>query len=175
MATLEILQYPDSRLHHVAATVEAVDAEVGQLADDLVETMYAAPGIGLAATQVGVDRRVCVVDVSDGKEAPWVLVNPEIVWRDGTTESEEGCLSIPDVYEKVRRAERIRFRALGRDGEPFERDAEGLLAVCVQHEIDHLDGRLFIDHLSMLKRQRIDKRIAKQRRRQGSGGRRAAS
>jgi peptide deformylase len=174
MATLEILQYPDSRLRHVAAPVETVDAAVCQLADDLVETMKAAPGIGLAATQVGVDRRVCVVDVSDDTESPWVLINPEITWRQGSTTTEEGCLSIPDVYDKVPRAERIGFRALDRNGEAFAAEGEGMLAICVQHELDHLDGRLFIDHLSLLKRQRIDKRIAKQRRREGGGPSRAA-
>jgi peptide deformylase len=167
------LQYPDSRLRHVAAPVETVDAAVCQLADDLVETMKAAPGIGLAATQVGVDRRVCVVDVSDGTESPWVLINPEITWRQGSTTTEEGCLSIPDVYDKVPRAERIGFRALDRNGEAFAAEGEGMLAVCVQHELDHLDGCLFIDHLSLLKRQRIDKRIAKQRRREGGGPSRA--
>jgi peptide deformylase len=174
MATLEILQYPDPRLRHVAAPVDAVDEAVRGLAADMLETMYAAHGIGLAATQVGVDRRVCVIDVSEAKDEPLVLINPEISWREGSQESVEGCLSIPDVEDKVRRAERVGVRALDRDGEAFELDTDGLLAVCVQHEIDHLDGRLFIDHLSLLKRQRIDKRLTKQRRRAGSSGRRAA-
>jgi peptide deformylase len=173
MATLEILQYPDSGLREVARPVEAVDEGIRRLADDLLETMYAAPGIGLAATQVGDGRRVCVVDVSEAKDDPRVFVNPEILWREGTEEAEEGCLSIPGVYEKVRRAERVGVRAIDRAGEPFELAADGLLAVCLQHEIDHLDGRLFIDHLSLLKRQRIDKRLAKQRRRD-AGSRRAA-
>lgn len=168
MATLDILQFPDQRLRQVAAPVAEVDAEVRALADDLLETMYAAPGIGLAATQVGIDRRVCVIDVSEDKDEPRVLINPEILWREGSAESEEGCLSIPDVHEKVRRAERVGVRALDREGEPFELAADDLLAVCIQHEVDHLDGRLFIDHLSLLKRQRIEKRLAKQRRREAS-------
>ncbi len=173
MSTLDILQYPDERLRHVARPVDAVDEDVRTLADDMVETMYAAQGIGLAATQVGVDLRVCVIDISDGKDDPLVFVNPEILARDGEQETEEGCLSIPDVFEKVRRARSVTVRALGRDGEPFELAAEGMLAVVIQHEIDHLDGRLFLDHLSLLKRQRIDKRLAKQRRREAAEGGRA--
>ncbi len=173
MSTLDILQYPDERLRHVARPVDAVDEDVRTLADNMVDTMYAAQGIGLAATQVGVDLRVCVIDVSDGKDDPLVFVNPEILARDGEQESEEGCLSIPEVFEKVRRAGSVTVRALGRDGEPFELDADGMLAVVIQHEIDHLVGRLFIDHLSLLKRQRIEKRLAKQRRREGAEGRRA--
>ena len=174
MATLDILQYPDPRLRHRAAPVEAVDAEVRALVDDLLETMYAAPGIGLAATQVGIDRRIAVIDVSDAKDEPLVLINPEITASEGSQIAEEGCLSIPDVYDKVRRAEQVTLRALDREGAPWECQAEGLLAVCIQHELDHLDGRLFIDHLSLLKRQRIDKRIAKQRRRDDADSRRAA-
>lgn len=174
MATLEILQYPDERLRWRAAPVERVDERLRRLVDDMLETMYAAPGIGLAATQIGIDERVAVIDTSEHRDAPLVLVNPEIVARDGSAESEEGCLSIPGVFEKVRRAERVTVRALDRDGEPFERTVDGLLAVCVQHEIDHLDGRLFIDHLSLLKRQRINKRLAKQRRRDATDDRRAA-
>lgn len=173
MATLEILQYPDERLRRRAAPVAQVDERVRRLVDDMLETMYAAPGIGLAATQLGLAERVAVIDISEHKDAPLVLINPEIVARDGTTESEEGCLSIPDVYEKVRRAEYVTVRALDRDGAAFEREADGLLAVCVQHEIDHLDGRLFIDRLSLLKRQRIEKRLAKQRRRDAADDRRA--
>ena len=174
MATLDILQYPDPWLRHHARPIETVDAEVQGLAEDMLETMYAAPGIGLAATQVGMDRRICVIDVSDDKSEPRVFINPEILWREGSQESEEGCLSIPGVYEKVRRAERVGVRARDRAGEPFEISADGLLAVCIQHEVDHLDGRLFIDHLSLLKRQRIEKRLSKQRRRDASSGRRAA-
>lgn len=174
MATLDILQYPDPRLREVAAPVGTVDEDVRSLADDMLETMYAAPGIGLAATQVGVDRRVCVIDISDYKNEPRVFINPVIDWREGEQESEEGCLSIPGVYERVRRAERVGVRALDRHGAPFELEAEGLLAVCIQHEVDHLDGRLFIDHLSALKRRRIDKRLTKQRRRDSPDGRQAA-
>lgn len=173
MSTLDILQYPDERLRHVAQPVETVDERVRALADDMIETMYAASGIGLAATQVGVDLRVCVIDASEHHDEPQVFVNPEILSRDGTQESEEGCLSIPDVYEKVRRADSITARSLDYHGEVREFTVDGILAIVLQHEIDHLDGRLFIDHLSMLKRQRIDKRLAKQRRREGDG-RRAA-
>ncbi len=173
MALLHILQYPDERLRHVAAPVTTVDAEVRALVDDMIETMYDASGIGLAATQVGIDRRVAVIDVSPGHDTPRVLINPEIVERSGEQESEEGCLSIPGVYDKVTRAANVRVRALGRDGEPLELEADGLLAIAVQHEIDHLDGRLFLDHLSMLKRRRLDKKLAKQRRREGTDGHRA--
>lgn len=164
MALLQVLHYPDPRLRHRARPVDRVDDEARRLIDDLFEAMYAAPGVGLAAVQVGVDRRVVVVDVSEDKSEPLALVNPEILGREGEEESEEGCLSVPGVYEMVRRAERIRFRALDRDGVPFEADAEGLLAVCVQHECDHLNGRLFVDYLSELKRRRIRKRLEKQRR-----------
>ncbi len=164
MALLEVLHYPDPRLRRRAKPVAAVDATVRRLIDDMFETMYAAPGVGLAAVQVGVDRRVVVVDVSEDKSAPLALVNPEILEREGEEEMQEGCLSVPGVYEPVRRAERIRYRALDRDGAPIEGAAEGLLAVCIQHECDHLEGRLFVDYLSELKRQRIRKRLEKQRR-----------
>ncbi|MEX0606771.1 MAG: peptide deformylase [Halofilum sp. (in: g-proteobacteria)] len=174
MSTLDILQFPDDRLRHVAQPVAAVDARVRALVDDMIETMYGASGIGLAATQVGVDVRVCVIDISEHKNEPQVYINPEILARDGAQESEEGCLSIPEVYEKVRRADTVTVRALDYQGEPQELTADGILAIVLQHEIDHLDGRLFIDHLSMLKRQRIEKRLAKQRRREGGDGRRAA-
>jgi len=175
MARLEILQFPDERLRHRARPIDEVDDRVRALADDLLETMYAAPGIGLAATQVGVDERIAVIDVSENKDEPRVFINPEIVAQEGAEESEEGCLSIPGVYEKVRRPETVTVRALDRDGQAFELQADGLLAVCVQHEIDHLDGRLFIDHLSLLKRQRIEKRLAKQRRREASDARSASA
>lgn len=165
MALLDILQYPDARLRHVAKPVTTVDGRIRALIDDMLETMYAASGIGLAATQVGVDERVAVIDVSSEHDTPRVLVNPEIVEHEGEQESEEGCLSIPGVHDRVQRAARVRVRALDRFGEPFEIEADGLLAVCIQHEIDHLDGRLFIDYLSMLKRRRLDKKLAKQRRR----------
>ena len=165
MATLDILQYPDPFLRHRAASVEAVDEHTRRIVDDMFETMYAAPGIGLAATQVGIDARISVIDVSEDKDEPLTLINPELAERSGTATTEEGCLSIPNVFDKVTRAESVTLRALDRNGEPYELPAEGLLAVCIQHELDHLDGRLFIDHLSLLKRQRIDKRLTKQRRR----------
>lgn len=159
--TLEILQYPDSRLRRKAVPVDAVDAHVRRLADHLLETMYAAPGIGLAATQVGREERVFVLDISEEHDTPRVFINPEILERSGESETEEGCLSIPGVYEPVVRAARVRARALDREGEPFELEAEGLLAVCIQHELDHLDGKLFIDYLSPLKRSRIKKKFEK--------------
>lgn len=174
MAILEILQYPDRRLRERARLVSEVDDEVRRIVDDLFETMYAAPGIGLAATQVGIMRRIAVIDVSPEQDDPRVLINPRIVAREGEQDSEEGCLSIPDVRDCIRRAERITVEALDRGGEPWSFDAEGLLAACAQHEIDHLDGRLFIDHLSMLKRQRIERRLAKERRRAESDRRQAA-
>jgi peptide deformylase len=140
-----------------------VDDEVRRLVDDMFETMYAAPGVGLAATQVDVHRRVLVVDVSDERNQPLCVINPEIIRRDGTQTLEEGCLSVPGVFDKVVRSERIRVRALDRDGVEFELDADGLLAVCIQHEMDHLEGKLFVDYLSELKRQRIRKRVEKTR------------
>lgn len=164
MAVLDILHYPDERLRTVAQSVETVDDELRRLVDDMFDTMYQAPGIGLAATQVNVHRRVIVIDVSENADQPLALINPEILWKDGLEEMQEGCLSVPGYFETVRRAERIRFRALDRNGEPYERDADGLLAVCVQHEIDHLDGKLFVDYLSELKRKRLRKRLEKQAR-----------
>ena len=164
MAKLQILHYPDPRLRERARPVERVDDEIRRLADDMLETMYEAPGIGLAATQVGVPKRVIVIDISDDKSSPLVLINPEILSREGVEEMEEGCLSVPGVYERVRRAERVRVRALDREGKAVEFDADGLLAVCIQHEVDHLDGKLFVDYLSELKRSRIRKRLEKQRR-----------
>jgi peptide deformylase len=140
-----------------------VDDEVRRLVDDMFETMYAAPGVGLAATQVDVHRRVLVADVSEDRSRPLCFINPEIILREGTQTLEEGCLSVPGYYETVARAERVRVRALDRAGESFELDADGLLAVCVQHEIDHLDGKLFVDYLSELKRLRIRKRLEKAR------------
>ncbi|RLK47154.1 peptide deformylase [Alkalispirillum mobile] len=162
MAILDILVYPDPRLREVAQPVEQVDDDIRYLADDMLETMYDAKGIGLAATQVGVNQRVVVMDlVDEGEPEPLVLINPEILSREGAAMGQEGCLSIPGFYEDVERAERIRFRALDRDGEPFEQEAEGLMAVCVQHEIDHLDGKLFVDYLSELKRKRIRRKLEK--------------
>ncbi|RMD79896.1 MAG: peptide deformylase [Gammaproteobacteria bacterium] len=163
MAILPILHYPDPRLRVKAAPVERVDEEVQRLLDDMLETMYEAPGVGLAAPQVDVPRRLIVIDISKERDQPLFLVNPEILDREGSIRIEEGCLSVPGIYEPVERAERIRFRALDREGRPFEREAEGLLAVCVQHEVDHLDGRLFVDYLSELKRQRIRKKMEKLR------------
>ena len=164
MAILDILHFPDPRLRQRAAEVDKVDDQLRQLVDDMFETMYQAPGIGLAATQVDVHKRVVVIDVSKDQDEPRVFINPEILAKDGVEEMDEGCLSVPGVYERVQRAERIRLRALNRAGEPFELEADGLLAVCVQHEIDHLDGKLFVDYLSQLKRQRIRKKLEKQRR-----------
>lgn len=162
MALLHILRYPDERLHTVASRVERVDDEIHQLIKDMAETMYAAPGVGLAATQVDVHKRVIVVDVSETRDQLKVLVNPEIVASSGESEFEEGCLSVPGIFEKVRRAERITVRATNADGETFALDADGLLAVCIQHEMDHLEGKVFLDYLSRLKQQRILKRLKKQ-------------
>jgi peptide deformylase len=164
MAILNILHYPDPRLRTRAQPVERVDDGVRQLIDDLFDTMYDAPGIGLAATQVDVHRRVLVVDVSEDGNAPMAFVNPQIVTSEGWEEMQEGCLSVPEYFDTVQRAERIVVRALDRDGVPFEMQADGLLAVCIQHEIDHLDGRLFVDYLSELKRKRLRKRMDKQAR-----------
>jgi peptide deformylase len=164
MAILSILHFPDPRLTTRAQPVEQVDDDVRRLVADMFETMYSAPGIGLAATQVDVHRRVIVIDVSEEKNEPRVFINPEILSRDGLEEMEEGCLSVPGIYEKVRRAERVKVRALDRDGQPFELEADGLLAVCIQHEIDHLDGKLFVDYLSQMKRQRIRKKLEKRER-----------
>ncbi len=168
MAKLEILEFPDPRLRTKAKPVEAVDDALRQLVDDMFETMYAAPGIGLAATQVDVHKRLLVTDVSPDKTEPHVLINPVIVEKDGEAITEEGCLSVPGYYEEVKRAEHIRVKFLDRDGTETEMEAEGLLAVCIQHEIDHLDGKLFVDYLSEAKRQRIRKRLEKERRQQAA-------
>ncbi len=162
MAILDILHYPDPRLRLVAEPVQKVDGSIHRLLDDMLETMYAAPGIGLAATQVNVQQRILVADVSTDQDSPLFLINPEIITLEGEEEMEEGCLSVPEIHELVTRAEKIRLRALNREGEPFEMDAEDLLAVCIQHEIDHLDGKLFVDYLSVLKRNRIRKKMEKQ-------------
>ncbi len=164
MSILDILHYPDPRLRNCAKPVEQFDDQLRELADNMLETMYHSSGIGLAATQVGEAKRVVVIDVSEERDQPQFLINPEILSREGEEVSEEGCLSVPSIYEKVSRAERIRFRAQDRNGDPVEMDAEGLLAVCIQHEIDHLNGKLFIDHLSGLKRQRIRKKLEKEAR-----------
>lgn len=164
MTILAILEFPDPRLRTKATPVDVVDDAMRTLIDDMFETMYAAPGIGLAATQVDVHKRLLVTDVSAEKTEPLVLINPEILAKDGVEVTEEGCLSVPGFYEEVERAEHIRVRALDRDGKAFEMEASGLLAVCIQHEMDHLEGKLFVDYLSEMKRQRIRKKLLKERR-----------
>lgn len=165
MAILPILHFPDPRLRIRAQPVERVDDSIRTLVDDMLETMYEAPGIGLAAPQVNVSKRVIVIDISDDKSSPLCLINPEIIRRDGVEEMEEGCLSVPSIFEKVERARRVTVRFLDRDGKSVETAADELLAVCIQHEIDHLEGKLFVDYLSELKRQRIRKKLDKIRRR----------
>lgn len=164
MALLQILTYPDSRLRQKARPVDAVDLQLRRLAQDMAQTMYAANGIGLAATQVGVAQRVVVLDVSAERDQLQVLVNPRINARDGNHLGEEGCLSVPEVFEEVERALRVTVSYLDLDGEPRQMDADGLLAVCVQHEIDHLDGKLFVDYLSRLKQDRLRKKADKRQR-----------
>ncbi|HSD69662.1 MAG TPA: peptide deformylase [Woeseiaceae bacterium] len=164
MAKLRILEFPDPRLRTRAVPVKTVDDRLRRLIDDMFETMYAAPGIGLAATQVDVHQRLLVADVSPDKTGPLVLINPEILQKDGVAVTEEGCLSVPGYFDEVERAGHIRVRYLDRDGQTVEQDMDGLLAVCVQHEMDHLEGRLFVDYLSEAKRQRIRKRLVKDRR-----------
>ncbi|MFQ5982233.1 MAG: peptide deformylase [Woeseiaceae bacterium] len=166
MAILTILEFPDPRLRKKAVPVQHLDDDLKRLIDDMFETMYAAPGIGLAATQVDVHKRLLVADLSTEKDDPHVLINPEILTKDGVAVTEEGCLSVPGYFEEVERAERIRVRYLDREGDTIERDVDGLLAVCIQHEIDHLNGKLFVDYLSEAKRQRIRKRLEKDRRQQ---------
>jgi peptide deformylase len=161
MALLTILHYPDPRLRDKAAPIDKVTDEIRQLADDMLETMYDAPGIGLAAIQVNVKKRIIVIDISEDKSAPLVLINPEIIEKNGERDYEEGCLSVPEAYETVTRADTIKVKMLNLAGETEEFEAEGLLATCIQHEIDHLDGKLFVDYLSNLKRQRIRKKIEK--------------
>ena len=162
MAKLNILHFPDERLRTVAAKVETVTSEIQQIVEDMFETMYDAPGIGLAATQVDIHQRIIVIDVSEDKSQPLCLINPEIIEKDGVQQMDEGCLSVPGVYETVERAKHIRVRALDRDGRPFEMEATELLAVCIQHEMNHLAGKLFVDYLSPMKRQRIKKKLTKQ-------------
>ena len=167
MAILNILEFPDSRLRTIAKPVTVVDDALRRLIDDMFETMYDAPGIGLAATQVNVHQRLVVIDVSDEKTEPLVLINPQFaVLTDELEEYQEGCLSVPGFYETVERPQRIKVNALDRNGEPFEMLCEGLLAVCIQHECDHLNGKLFVDYLSTLKRNRIKKKLEKQHRQQ---------
>jgi peptide deformylase len=162
MAILNILRYPDVRLHKLAAPVTVFDEALKKLVADMAETMYAAPGIGLAATQVDVHKQVIVVDVSERRDSLVVLVNPEIVEATGASDIEEGCLSLPGIYELVPRAERVKVRAYDQNGNPFTLEAQGLLSVCIQHEMDHLQGKVFVEHLSQLKQQRIRAKLAKQ-------------
>jgi peptide deformylase len=161
VSILTILEFPDERLRKKADQVEAVDANIRKLLDDMLETMYESKGVGLAATQVNVHKRVIVIDVSETKDQPLCLINPQIKASTGTEEGEEGCLSVPGFFEKVVRAESVTIAALNRDGESFELQADGLLAVCIQHEMDHLDGKLFVDYLSPLKKERIKKKLEK--------------
>jgi len=161
LSILTILEFPDERLRKKAAVVKTVDDKVKRLVDDMLETMYESKGVGLAATQVDVHQRVIVIDVSEEKDSPLFLINPEIIEKDGIKESEEGCLSVPGFYENVNRAEHVRVKALNREGQSFEFEARDLLAVCVQHEMDHLNGKLFVDYISSLKRQRIKKKLEK--------------
>ena len=165
MALLPILRYPDPRLFKTAKPVQVVDDRIRQLVRDMAETMYDAPGVGLAATQVDVHERVVVIDVSEESNDLLVLINPEIIWRsDEQKVYQEGCLSVPGIYDEVKRADRVRVRALDEQGQPFEFDADGLLAVCVQHELDHLDGKVFVEYLSTLKQSRIKTKLRKQER-----------
>jgi peptide deformylase len=164
MAVLTILEYPDPRLRKVAAPVAAVTPEIERLVRDMAETMYAAPGVGLAATQVDAHRRIIVLDVSEARDELRVFINPELLAAEGEAEHEEGCLSVPGYYDWVTRAARIRVRALDARGTPYELDADGVLAVCIQHEMDHLVGRVFVDHLSPLKQSRLTNRLRKKQR-----------
>ncbi len=164
MAILDILNYPDPRLYTVAKPVKEVDATIRRLIDDMAETMYAAPGIGLAATQVNVHQQVIVIDISEDKQNLQVFINPKLVSKTGSQDYEEGCLSVPGIYDTVTRAEKITVEALDRNGKPFTLEAEGLLAVCIQHEIDHLLGKVFVDYLSQLKQIRIKNKMKKRQR-----------
>ena len=168
MAKLKILEFPDPRLRTKATPVTVVDDDLRKLIDEMFETMYAAKGIGLAATQVDIHRRLLVTDISVDNDDPHVLINPEILEKDGTIVTDEGCLSVPGYYEEVERAEHIKVRFLDREGAAVELEAHGLLAVCIQHEIDHLDGKLFVDYLSEAKRSRIRKKLEKERRLQAA-------
>jgi peptide deformylase len=174
MALRTILEYPDPRLRTKAQPVTEFGAELGRLVDDLFDTMYAAPGIGLAATQVDAHQRVIVADVSQERDQPLVLINPQILSREGLNSVEEGCLSVPDIFEEVERAVRVRVRAQDREGKVFERDFDEILAVCVQHELDHLEGKLFVDYLSDLRRERIRKKLEKERKERGGRTRQPA-
>ncbi|MCY7295441.1 peptide deformylase [Alteromonas sp. a30] len=162
MALLNVLTFPDERLRTVAKPVESVDARIKQIVDDMFETMKEESGVGLAATQVDIHERIVVMDVSEDQNQPYVMINPEITYKEGSVISEEGCLSVPGNYAKVERAAKIKVKALNKEGEEYEFEAEGLLAKCVQHELDHLEGKLFVDYLSPLKRQRIKKKLEKE-------------
>jgi peptide deformylase len=163
MAILNILHYPDERLHTVAQPITEFDAALQRQIDDMAQTMYEAPGIGLAATQVDYHRRLVVIDISETKDELLVLINPQIIEMNGITTYEEGCLSVPGIYEEVERAEQIKVKALDRNGKPFELAADGLLAICIQHEIDHLDGKVFVEKLSRLKLNRIMQKLKKRK------------
>lgn len=164
MALLEILHYPDQRLRTRATPIDEVNDEIRELINNMAETMYAAPGIGLAATQVNVHKRLIIIDISETRDQLQVFINPEITLKGPERSMEEGCLSVPGIYESVTRSETISYRALDAEGNEIEKNAEGLLAVCIQHEIDHLDGKVFVDYLSSLKQQRITKKLLKQQR-----------
>jgi peptide deformylase len=166
MALLSILRYPDERLHTVATPVESVNGEIRRLVEDMAQTMYAAPGVGLAATQVDVHKQVIVIDISEAREQLLVLINPVILETRGISDFEEGCLSVPGIFERIERAEWIKVRALDRVGQPYELEASGLLSVCIQHEMDHLQGKVFVEYLSRLKQSRILSRIKKQEKQQ---------
>ena len=161
MALLEILRYPDKRLRTKAAPVETVNNDTRNIVDNMLETMYEAPGIGLAATQVDIHQQIVVIDISEDKDDPLCLINPKILHKEGTEESEEGCLSVPEYYASIKRAEAIKVSALDREGKEFELEVDGLLAVCIQHELDHLNGKVFVDYLSPLKQKRLRKKIEK--------------
>jgi peptide deformylase len=163
MALLTVLQYPDKRLRLKAAPIAVVDAKIQKMVDDMFETMYEESGVGLAATQVNIQQRIVVMDISEDKKSPICVINPEIMSFEGTQYEVEGCISFPGMFDKVERAEKVILRALDRDGNSFEMQAEGLLAICIQHEVDHLDGILFMDHLSRLKQDRMAKKIEKER------------
>lgn len=164
MSRLEIIEFPDRRLRTVAKPVEVFDRKLGEFIDDMIETMYDAQGIGLAATQVNVHQQILVLDVSEAQNQPLVYINPQILHSEGSETCEEGCLSVPGIYAEVERAERIRIRAHDRDGQPFESEVDGMHAVCIQHEMDHLKGKLFVDYLSPLKQRMVRKKLEKQRR-----------
>jgi len=166
MALLPILRYPDARLHTVAAPVQSVNGEIRRLVEDMAQTMYAAPGVGLAATQVDVHKQIIVIDISETRDQLLVLINPKILESSGVSDFEEGCLSVPGIFEKIGRAEAIKVRALDHAGQPFELEASGLLSVCIQHEMDHLQGKVFVEYLSRLKQSRILARLKKQEKQQ---------